>query len=109
MTRYPHACSAGNDAAAKHRLFRALVEKVVDLAPGLRADTRHLAEIGWRGALDRFERPEMVKQRALAGRADAGDFLQARLADIPPPADAMRADREAMRLVAQPLDEIEHR
>src|SRR6516162_5192254 len=60
-------------------------------------------------ALDRLERPEMVEQRALASRADAGDFLQPRLADVAPAPDAVRADREAMRLVAQPLDEIEHR
>ncbi len=88
-------------------LLRALVEEIVDLAGGLRADAGHLGEIGRRRALDRLERPEMVKQRALAGRADAGDFLQPRLADIAPAADAMRADREAMRLIAQPLDEIE--
>src|SRR5262249_42409566 len=90
-------------------LPRALVEEVVDLARGLGADPGHLGEIGQRRALDRLERPEMVEQRALAGPADAGDFLQPRLADIAPAPDAVRADREAMRLVAQPLDEIEHR
>src|SRR5262249_31803505 len=87
----------------------ALVEEVVDLARGLGADPGHLGEIGQRRALDRLERPEMVEHRALAGQADAGDFLQPRLADIAPAPDAVRADREAMRLVAQPLDEIEHR
>src|SRR5215831_6697275 len=90
-------------------LSRALVEEVVDLARGLGADPGHVGEIGQRGALDRLEGPEMVEQRALAGRADAGDFLQPRLADIAPAPDAVRSDREAMRLVAQPLDEIEHR
>src|SRR6516162_8971416 len=90
-------------------LPRALVEEVVDLARGLGADPGHLGEIGQRRALDRLERPEMVEQRALAGRADAGDFLQPRLADIAPAPDAVRSDREAMGLVAQPLDEIEHR
>src|SRR6516165_3120711 len=63
-------------------LPRALVEEVVDLACGLGADPGHLGEIGQCRALDRLERPEMVEQRALAGRADAGDFLQPRLADI---------------------------
>src|SRR6266511_4573407 len=89
-------------------LSRALVEEVVDLARGLGADPGHLGEISQRRALDRLECPEMVEQRALAGRADAGNFLQPRLADVAPAADAMRADREAMRLIAQPLDEIEH-
>src|SRR5215831_378447 len=90
-------------------LPRALVEEVVDLARGLGADPGHLGEIGQRRALDRLERPEMVEQRALASRADAGDFLQPRLADVAPAPDAVGTDREAMRLVAQPLDEIEHR
>src|SRR5499433_4307785 len=51
----------------------------------------------------------MVEQRALASGADARDFLQPRLADVAPASDAVGTDREAMRLVAQSLDEIEHR
>src|SRR6516164_2676393 len=90
-------------------LPRALVEEVVDFARGLGADPGHLGKIGQRRALDRLERPEMVEQGALAGRADARDLLQSRLADIAAAPDAVRADREAMRLVAQPLDEVEHR
>src|SRR5262249_11094623 len=90
-------------------LPRALMEEVVDLARGLGADPGNLGEIGERGGLDCIGRPEMVEHRALAGRADAGDFLQPRLADIAPAPDAVRADREAMGLVPQPLDEIEHR
>ena len=87
----------------------ALVEEIVDLARGLGVDAGHLGEIGGGGALDRLERAEMLQQRALARRADAGDFLQAGLADVALAPRAVRADREAMRLVAQPLDEIEHR
>ena len=45
----------------------------------------------------------MLQQRALAGRADAGNFLQAGLADVALAPRAVRADREAVRLVAQPL------
>src|SRR6516165_10431972 len=87
----------------------ALMEKVVDLPRGLGADAGDLGEIGKGGALDRLERPEMVEQRALAGRPDAGNLLQAGLADIAPPPHAVGADGEAMRLVAQPLHEVEHR
>src|SRR5262249_19472172 len=101
-----HACSTTIDADAAG-LPRGLVEEVVDLARGLGADPGHLGEIGQRGALDRLERAEMVEQRAFAGRADAGDFLQPRLADIAAAAQAVRADGETMRLVAQPLDGIE--
>src|SRR5512139_3933205 len=50
----------------------------------------------------------MAQQRALARRPDAGDFLQAGLADVLLASGAMRAHREAMGLVPQPLDEIEH-
>src|SRR5258708_19482589 len=93
----------------RNALPRPLVEEVVDLARGLGADPGHLGEIGQRRALDRLERAEMVEQGALAGRADARDLLQSRLADVAAAPDAVRADREAMRLVAQPLDEIERR
>ena len=49
-----------------------------------------------------------MEQRALAGRPDAGDLLQARLANIAPAPDAVRADRKSMCLVTQALHEIEH-
>src|SRR4051794_15997855 len=66
-------------------------------------------QVGNRGALDRLQRAEVPQQRALAARADAGNFLQAGLPDVLLALLAMRADREAMRLVAQPLHEVEHR
>src|SRR5262249_9730010 len=94
-----HACSTTIDAGAAS-LPPALVEEVVDLARGLGADPGHLGEIGQRRALDRLERTEMVEQRAFAGRADAGDFLQSRLANIAAAPEAVRADGETMRLVA---------
>src|SRR5262249_48630047 len=84
------------------------MEEVVDLAGGLGADAGHLGEIGERGALDRLERAEVMQQRALAGRADTRDLLQAGLADVAAAAHAVRAHRESMRLVAQPLHEIEY-
>src|SRR5262249_4864620 len=90
-------------------LPRPLMEEVVDLARGLGADPGHLGEIGQRRALDGLERAEMVEQGALAGRADARDLLQSRLADVAAAPDAGPRDGEAMRLVAQPLDEIERR
>src|SRR5260370_17429943 len=93
----------------RNALPRPLVEEVVDLARGLGADPGYLGEIGQRRALDRLERAEMVEQGALAGRADARDLLQSRLADVAAAPDAVRPDREAMRLVAQPLDGIERR
>src|SRR6266849_2338925 len=88
---------------------RPLVEEIVDLAGGLGADPRHLGEVGGGGTLDRLERPEVAEQRTLAGRPDAGDLLQTRFADIAPSPCAVRPDGEPVRLVAQPLNEIQQR
>src|SRR4029077_20380520 len=88
---------------------RRSVEEVVDLAGGLRADAGDLRQVGDRRALDRLERAEVAQQRAFAGRADAGDLLKPGFAQIAPAPLPMGADREPMRLVAQPFDEIEHR
>ena len=89
-----------------HALF---VEELIYLSRRLRINSRHLGEIGQARALDRFQRAEMAQQRALAGRPDPRDFLQAGLADVLLAPRAVRADGEAVRLVAQPLDEIEQR
>src|SRR5262249_20499500 len=94
----------------QHRcLSRLLVKKVIDLARDLRADAEDLGEIGRSGELDRLERSEMMQQRTLAGRAAAGNFLQRGVADVAPAPQPMRPNGEAMRLVAQALDEIERR
>ena len=61
---------------------RVFVEEIVDLARGFGVDAGNMRKIGERGALDRLQGAEMLQQRALARRADAGDFLQAGLADI---------------------------
>ena len=51
----------------------------------------------------------MVQQRLFAARADPRDFVERRAADRHRPLGAVRADRETVRLVAQPLQEIEDR
>ena len=58
-----------------------LVEKIVDLFRGFGVHAWHLREVRDRGALDRFQRSKVVKQRTLSRRADTGDFLQTRFAD----------------------------
>src|SRR5580693_1893896 len=84
-------------------LSRPLVKKFVNPPRRFGADAFDLHQVGDRGALDGFERAEVMQQRALAGRSDAGDLLQAGLAHIARAPGAMRADGEAMGLVAQPL------
>src|SRR5436305_10694489 len=75
------------------------VEEIIDLARGFGIDSGHMFQIGNGGALDRLERAEVTQQRALARRTDAGDFLQSGFADVLLALLAVRADREAMRLV----------
>src|SRR5580700_6215459 len=90
-------------------LGRPLVEELVNPPRRFGADAFDLHQVGDRGALDGFERAEMMQQRAFARRSDAGDLLQAGLAHIARPARPVRTDGETMGFIAQPLDEIEHR
>src|SRR6516165_11833168 len=89
-------------------LARLGVEKLENLAGAFGADARNLAEVGDRRPFDLFQRSEMVQQGTFARGADARDFLQAGLADVLGAALAMRSDHEAVGLIAQALDEIEH-
>ena len=50
-----------------------------------------------------------MQQRALARRADAGDFVERALDELLLAPGAMGADGEAVRLVAQALDEEQRR
>src|SRR6516165_6208028 len=106
------ACSPRRPAIAAPQVpssRRTVMKEGIDSARRFRADAIDFHEIGQRGALDCLERAEMQKKRALAGRPDPGDLLQARFAQIALATRPVRADRKAMRLVAQSLDEIEHR
>src|SRR5260370_4075660 len=88
------------------RLSR-LMEKIIDLARGFRIDAGDLREICNRSAFDRLERSEMPQQRALAGRADPANLLQPGFTDVALPALAVRAEREAMRVLSPPLHATE--
>src|SRR5580692_2600214 len=90
-------------------LGRPLVKKFVNPPRRFGTDAFDLHQVGDRGALDGFERAEVVQQRAFARRSDAGDLLQARFAHIAGATRPVRADGKTMGLIAQPLDEIEHR
>ena len=50
----------------------------------------------------------MMQQRLLAPGADPGDLVERRMPDRLRSPGAVGADGEAVRLVAQPLQEIEH-
>src|SRR6187455_538417 len=85
------------------------MKEIIDLAGGFFVDAGNVFKVRHRRPLDRLQGAEVAEQRAFAHRADAGDLLQAGLADVLLALLAVRADGEAMRLVAQPLHEIEHR
>src|SRR5215472_5534101 len=73
-------------------------------APSAGGDDAHVTPC------DRSARLGMEKLENLARAlgADARNLLQAGFADVLLAQLAVRADHEAMRLVAQPLDEVEH-
>src|SRR6185312_9567731 len=85
------------------------MEMVIDALRHRFADAVDALEIGEAGARDAARRAEMMQQRLLALAADAGNLVERRHADLLGAARAMRADGEAMRLVAQALQEVEHR
>src|SRR5579863_466379 len=104
-----HPCRSSRAARTRRgrccavRSRRALVKESVDAPRGFRADAVDLHQIGDRSALDRLERAEMMQQSPLARRPDAGDLLQSGLAQTAHAPRPVRADGEAMRLVAQPF------
>src|ERR1700719_1244379 len=88
---------------------RPLVKKFVNPPRRFGTDAFDLHQVGDRGALDGFQRAEVMQQRAFARRSDAGDLLQAGFAHVARTTRPVRTDGETMSLIAQPLDEIEHR
>ena len=68
-------------------------------------DPLQLAEAG---AGDGSRRAEMVQQRALAPRADADDLVERRTPQRLSSLGAVRSDCEAVRLVPQALQKVEH-
>src|SRR5687768_11920553 len=87
----------------------AAVEMIVDLLRHGFVDALDGAQVRKTRARNRACRAEMQQQGLLALGADAGDLVQLRLADQGRALGAVRADDKAVGLVAQPLQEIEHR
>ena len=85
------------------------MEEVVDGPRGRGVDARRLRQVLERRALDGLDGAEMVQQRALAGRPDAGDLVERVLDHLALAPGPMAADGEAVGLVAQALHEVERR
>jgi hypothetical protein len=60
------------------------------------------------GPGDRSRRTEMVQHGPLAPRPDPGDLIERRAAERFCPLGTVRTDREAVRLVAQALQKVQH-
>src|SRR5262245_50775910 len=86
-----------------------LVEMVVDRLCYLLRYTIDFKKIRNAGAPYGFGGAEMPQKGTFPGRPDARDFVQRVPAHLGLPACPVRADGEPVRLVPQPLHEIEHR
>src|SRR6516162_10271813 len=84
------------------------VEMIMNLFRHGLADPGDPLQLAEAGAGDGSRRAEMVQQRALAPRADADDLVERRTPQRLSSLGAVRTDREAVRLVAQALQKIEH-
>ena len=88
---------------------RSGLERRLDPRRQRRADPGHGGDLLDRRVADALDRAEHLEQLALALRPDAGQVVERR-ADAPSrPQVAVVGDREAVRLVAQALDEVERR
>ena len=85
------------------------MEKVVHQLRGGGVEARRFFEVGEAGFGDVLGRAEGEEQRALARRADARDFVERALDEFLLAPGAMGPDGEAVRLVAQALDEEQRR
>src|SRR5208283_4046851 len=82
-----------------------LMEKIVHDLRGGGVQARRLFEVGQSRPRHRPDGSEGVEERALAGRADAGDLIERAPGKILLAPRPVRADREAVGLVAKALDE----
>src|SRR5438105_5819100 len=90
-------------------LSATFVEKIIDQPCGCCVYSRDFREIGEGRAGNRLGGAESVEQGPLARRADPLDFVERAFGELLFAARPMGSDRETMRLVAQPLHEIQRR
>src|SRR6516165_11645711 len=83
------------------------MKEVIDQRRRALVEAGGLFEVGEAGAGDRLGRAEGEQERALARRADAGDFVERTPDEVLLAPGAMGSDGEAVRFVAQALDEEE--
>src|ERR1700760_398916 len=85
------------------------MEVRIELARALRRQPRYRLQLLARGRDDAFGRAEVREQRALARRADAGELVEQRRRHRAVATRAVMRDREAVRLVAYALQQLQLR
>src|SRR5260370_40944636 len=85
------------------------MEMLINLFRPAFGDAVDPPQLGEAGARNGPRRAEMMEERPLAVGADAGNVVEQGMTDAFGPPRAVRADGEAVRLVAQALQEGEHR
>src|SRR4029079_200672 len=81
--------------------------RLLDRGRGGRADPGHLRDVRELGLPELLERAEVLEQRLAAYLAKAGYVVQQALDHRLGPPRPMVGDREAVRLVTDPLEEVE--
>src|SRR5271167_2750543 len=84
------------------------VEMIIDVFRDGFADAGNPLQLAKTGAGDRSRRTEMEQHCPLAPHPDPGDLIERRAAERLCPLSTVRTDREAVRLVAQALQKVEH-
>ena len=83
------------------------MQRGMDLPADLRGDAGNALQLLGRRLEQPLRRAEVLDQRSLASRADAGQCVEDRFAGLRIAAAAVEAEGEAVRLVADPLQELE--
>src|SRR5437879_137772 len=81
------------------------VELTMDVARELARDARDRLELLATGPRDAIGRAEVLEQRALSCRPDTGKLVEQRTRERPRSPLAVKVEREAVGLVADPLQE----
>src|SRR3954451_2033793 len=106
LRRPPQASPASAEPAL---CVARLVQLRIDVARGPRWDARDPLELLLSRVEYRLRGAEVPQQRAPPRRADAVEAVEDRLARLRVAPAAMEAEREAVRLVADPLEQLQPR
>src|SRR5690349_21419923 len=109
VQRIEASCSASRSLSGRYTPSALAMEEAVDHLGERIGDARRGLEVGEAGVGHRLGRAEVREEGALPCGADARNLVERGGAGLGGALLAVGADREAVGLVAQALDEVEHR